>query len=182
MTGMQGLPGGALPEPTAVDTGALTKHYGKVSALTDCTISVPEGRISALIGPNGAGKTTLLRLLAGLAGPTSGQAMVNGTTPRQDPAFLSHAVGFLIISTLGAPVLVGLFWGSPRGRLPDHLDAGRAGPGRAVLGRPAGSGRGRGRHHQVCLDAEHHPQALDRGQDRLDAAGRGDLGRRHRPW
>jgi len=25
----------------------------------------------------------------------------------------SHAVGFLVISTLGAPVLVGLFWGAP---------------------------------------------------------------------
>ena len=25
----------------------------------------------------------------------------------------SHAVGFLVISTLGAPALVGLFWGAP---------------------------------------------------------------------
>ena len=27
----------------------------------------------------------------------------------------SHAVGFLVIMTLGAPVLVGLFWGAPAG-------------------------------------------------------------------
>jgi ABC-2 type transport system ATP-binding protein len=94
MTGMQGLPGGALPAPTAVDTSGLTKRYGKVGALTDCTISVPEGRICALIGPNGAGKTTLLRLLAGLARPSSGQARVNGTMPRQDPAFLA-GIGYL---------------------------------------------------------------------------------------
>jgi hypothetical protein len=54
-------PGGhwGTPEPTAVQTSGLTKHYGKVAALNDCTISVPEGRISALIGPNGAGKTNL---------------------------------------------------------------------------------------------------------------------------
>ncbi len=50
-----------------IETRGLTKQYGQVTALSDCTITVPEGRISALIGPNGAGKTTLLRLLAGLA-------------------------------------------------------------------------------------------------------------------
>ena len=49
-----------------VETSGLTKRYRRVTALSNCTISVPEGRISALVGPNGAGKTTLLRLLAGL--------------------------------------------------------------------------------------------------------------------
>lgn len=49
-------------------TSGLTKRYRRVTALSDCTISVPEGRISALVGPNGAGKTTLLRLLTRLAG------------------------------------------------------------------------------------------------------------------
>ena len=80
--------------PAAVRTSGLSRRYGKVTALTDCTVTVPEGRICALIGPNGAGKTTLLRLLAGLAGPTAGQATVTGTTPRQDPAFLAD-IGFL---------------------------------------------------------------------------------------
>jgi ABC-2 type transport system ATP-binding protein len=78
----------------AIATTALTKRYGRVTALAGCTVSVPEGRISALIGPNGAGKTTLLRLLAGLAQPTAGQVTVNGVTPGQDPAFLA-GIGFL---------------------------------------------------------------------------------------
>jgi ABC-2 type transport system ATP-binding protein len=94
MIPMQEVPGRALPGPTAIDSSGLTKCYGKVGALTDCTISVPEGRICALIGPNGAGKTTLLRLLGGLARPTAGQVTVNGTAPRQDPAFLAD-IGFL---------------------------------------------------------------------------------------
>jgi ABC-2 type transport system ATP-binding protein len=85
---------GGAPEPAAIQTRGLTKRYGKVAALTDCTVTVPEGRISALIGPNGAGKTTLLRLLAGLSRPTAGQVTVNGTAPRQDPAFLAD-IGFL---------------------------------------------------------------------------------------
>jgi ABC-2 type transport system ATP-binding protein len=77
-----------------IQTRGLAKRYRRVTALGDCAITVPEGRISALIGPNGAGKTTLLRLLAGLAKPTGGEIMVLGGTPRQDPAFLAE-IGFL---------------------------------------------------------------------------------------
>ena len=58
MTPMQAVPDRALPGAGAVETSGLTKRYRKVTALTDCTVSVPEGRISALIGPNGAGKPT----------------------------------------------------------------------------------------------------------------------------
>jgi ABC-2 type transport system ATP-binding protein len=78
----------------AIEAHQLSKRYRRVSALTECTVTVPEGRISALVGPNGAGKTTLLRLLAGLARPTGGTASVLGGTPRQDPAFLAE-IGYL---------------------------------------------------------------------------------------
>jgi len=77
-----------------IETSGLTKRYRRVTALSDCTISVPEGRISALVGPNGAGKTTLLWLLAGLSAPTAGRATVLGGPPRQDPAYLAE-IGFL---------------------------------------------------------------------------------------
>jgi ABC-2 type transport system ATP-binding protein len=79
---------------TAIETHELSKRYRRVSALTQCTVTVPEGRVSALVGPNGAGKTTLLRLLAGLATPTGGTASVLGGSPRQDPAYLAE-IGFL---------------------------------------------------------------------------------------
>jgi len=80
--------------PAVISTRGLSKRYRKVTALSEATLAVPEGRISALIGPNGAGKTTLLRLLAGLARPTGGDVAVLGGTPRQDPAFLAD-IGFL---------------------------------------------------------------------------------------
>jgi ABC-2 type transport system ATP-binding protein len=78
----------------AIETRALSKRYRRVSALSECTVTVPEGRVSALVGPNGAGKTTLLRILAGLARPTGGTALVLDGAPRQDPAFLAQ-IGFL---------------------------------------------------------------------------------------
>ena len=78
----------------AIETHELSKRYRRVSALNECTVTVPEGRVAALVGPNGAGKTTLLRMLAGLASPTGGTASVLGGAPRQDPAFLAE-IGFL---------------------------------------------------------------------------------------
>ena len=79
---------------TAIETHELSKRYRRASALTECTVTVPEGRVCALIGPNGAGKTTLLRILAGLVRPSAGTASVLAGEPRQDPAFLAD-IGFL---------------------------------------------------------------------------------------
>jgi ABC-2 type transport system ATP-binding protein len=84
----------ASSSPAAIQTRGLSKHYRKVTALSEATIDVPEGRVSALIGANGAGKTTLLRLLTGLARPTGGEVAVLGSPPRQDPAYLA-GIGFL---------------------------------------------------------------------------------------
>jgi ABC-2 type transport system ATP-binding protein len=63
---------------SAISTDGLTKHFGRVRALTDLSLEVPVGSIYGFLGPNGSGKTTTLRLLAGLSRPTSGSATVNG--------------------------------------------------------------------------------------------------------
>ena len=87
-------PGTLAAMSMAIETHELSKRYRRASALTECTVSVPEGRVCALIGPNGAGKTTLLRILAGLVRPSAGTASVLDGEPRQDPAFLAD-IGFL---------------------------------------------------------------------------------------
>src|SRR5579884_3823620 len=92
VTGMRPVTGPV--SGSAVETAGLGKTYRSVTALRDCTISVPEGKVCALVGPNGAGKTTLLRLLAGLSRATAGQARVLGRPPCQAPEFLAD-IGFL---------------------------------------------------------------------------------------
>ena len=64
--------------PVLVETHALTKRYGDVTALEDCTLSVERGEVFGLLGPNGAGKTTLIRLLLGFLKPTSGSGHIDG--------------------------------------------------------------------------------------------------------
>ncbi len=56
----------------------LTKRFGALTAVHDLTFSVADGEIFGLLGPNGAGKTTTVRMLAGLIGPSAGEATVNG--------------------------------------------------------------------------------------------------------
>jgi ABC-2 type transport system ATP-binding protein len=80
--------------PLAIETTGLGKRFGSTWALQDCSLHVPRGRICALVGPNGAGKTTLLRLLAGLASPSAGIALVLGRRPQQSAEFLAD-IGYL---------------------------------------------------------------------------------------
>ena len=46
-------------------TQAVSKAFGGVHALTDCTVEVAPGSIAGLIGPNGSGKTTLFNVISG---------------------------------------------------------------------------------------------------------------------
>src|SRR5437762_1515314 len=61
-----------------IETDLLTKRYGSLRALCDCSLEVGAGEVFGLLGPNGAGKTTLLRLLLGYLRPTAGRATVAG--------------------------------------------------------------------------------------------------------
>jgi ABC-2 type transport system ATP-binding protein len=67
---------------TAVlEARGLGKKYRHRWALSDCTLTVPAGRVAGLVGPNGAGKTTLLQLAAGLLRPSAGTIEVLGGRP-----------------------------------------------------------------------------------------------------
>jgi branched-chain amino acid transport system ATP-binding protein len=56
----------------------LTKRFGGLLAVSEASVTVPEGRIVALIGPNGAGKTTLFAMISGFMTPDSGSVRFAG--------------------------------------------------------------------------------------------------------
>ncbi|MEU9237670.1 ABC transporter ATP-binding protein [Streptomyces subrutilus] len=86
-----------MSDPTAPALRAtqLGRAFRGRSALNDCDLELPAGRVTALVGPNGAGKSTLLQLAAGLLRPTTGRIRVFGHAPgsreaRARTAFLAQ--------------------------------------------------------------------------------------------
>jgi simple sugar transport system ATP-binding protein len=61
----------------ALETVAMTKHFGSHVALDDVSIKVRAGTIHALLGENGAGKSTLVKCIMGEYTPTSGQILLD---------------------------------------------------------------------------------------------------------
>ena len=66
-----------MHDPIVVTEG-LHKHYGATRALDGLDLEIRRGSVFGMLGPNGAGKTTAVRVLATLAQPTAGRALVDG--------------------------------------------------------------------------------------------------------
>jgi ABC-2 type transport system ATP-binding protein len=64
---------------TPIVVEGLTKRYGSVKAVDELSFAVRAGAVTGFQGPNGAGKTTALKMIVGLARPTAGRALVNGS-------------------------------------------------------------------------------------------------------
>lgn len=65
-------------KPALLEIQDLSKSFGGVHAVRNCTFSVPEGQVVGLIGPNGAGKSTVVDLVSGFGGPDSGSVRFGG--------------------------------------------------------------------------------------------------------
>lgn len=62
-----------------LQTKSLTLSYDKTSILSDLSLTIPAGKITALVGANGCGKSTLLRGISRLLKPRQGQVILNST-------------------------------------------------------------------------------------------------------
>jgi len=73
-----------------LEVQAVSKAFGGIQALSNCSITVEQGTITGLIGPNGSGKTTLFNVITGYERVDSGTILLNGksiTNSKPDAVF-----------------------------------------------------------------------------------------------
>jgi ABC-2 type transport system ATP-binding protein len=61
-----------------LDLRHVSKQFGAVRALDDCSFSAARGRMLGFLGPNGAGKTTAMRAIFGLIALDAGELLWHG--------------------------------------------------------------------------------------------------------
>ncbi len=80
----------------AVTVSGISKHFGRVRAVDDVTLTIPAGGVYGLLGPNGSGKTTLLSMLTGFLHPTAGTMTLLGETGTAGQRSALRRIGALI--------------------------------------------------------------------------------------
>jgi sulfate/thiosulfate transport system ATP-binding protein len=77
-----------------IEVEGVSKRYGEAQALSDVSLVVPDGSLTALLGPSGGGKTTLLRCIAGLEEPDTGIVRMDGQDVTHVPV-RRRGIGFV---------------------------------------------------------------------------------------
>lgn len=77
-----------MMENFILEVREVTKRFGGVTAVNQCSLALASGKIYGLIGPNGSGKTTLFNCIAGLEARDDGEicykgACIDGLKPHQ---------------------------------------------------------------------------------------------------
>jgi len=78
-----------------IEIRGLGMQYGRLTALSDVSFTVPAGEIFGFVGPNGAGKTTTIRILATLMRPTAGQALIDGIDVSENVFEVRGRIGYM---------------------------------------------------------------------------------------
>jgi ABC-2 type transport system ATP-binding protein len=78
-----------------VQTEALTRRFGALTAVDTLTISVRTGEVFGLLGANGAGKSTTIKMLATLLSPTAGRASVAGFDVVRQARDVRRTIGYV---------------------------------------------------------------------------------------
>ncbi len=76
---------------TLLSVTRITKSFGGIRALDECSFEIAEGSVAALIGPNGSGKTTAFNVITGYQSADAGQLTFRGRAVRRpDPCRLQR--------------------------------------------------------------------------------------------
>jgi len=78
---------------TSIELRGVSKHFGRVTAVDDISLSVNAGEFVGLVGHNGAGKTTTIRMLTGQLSPSAGQIQVADVDVVADPSEAKKVLG-----------------------------------------------------------------------------------------
>ena len=96
---MQALPAQADPSdmPPVLALDGVTKTFPGVRALSDVSLNLYPGEVTALVGENGAGKSTVVKILTGIYQPDGGTIRVDGVAARFPTAQDAAAAGITAI-------------------------------------------------------------------------------------
>ena len=73
----------------------LSKYFGGLAAVSNCSIKIKKGSITGVIGPNGSGKTTLFNLISGNLKTSKGTVLFNNEDITDVPAYELFSKGLL---------------------------------------------------------------------------------------
>ena len=65
----------------------LSKYFGGLAAVSNCSLKIKKGSIRGIIRPNGSGKTTLFNLIAGNLKPSDGSVLFQGENITGIPSY-----------------------------------------------------------------------------------------------
>ena len=74
---------------------SLSKYFGGLAAVSDCSLKIKRGSITGIIGPNGSGKTTLFNLIAGNLKSSKGTVLFNNEDITDVPSYELFSRGLL---------------------------------------------------------------------------------------
>ena len=73
----------------------LSKYFGGLAAVSNCSLKIKEGSITGIIGPNGSGKTTLFNLIAGNLKSSEGKVLFKNENITDVPSHELFSKGLL---------------------------------------------------------------------------------------
>src|SRR4029077_15247532 len=83
------------PSGMVVEVSGLSRRFGRIVALEDVSLDVPQGSVFGLVGENAAGKTPLIKHILGLLKAKTGRVRIFGLDPVHDPVGVLTRVGYL---------------------------------------------------------------------------------------